>query len=110
MTSLPAWGLDDLLHALADPERRKIVDLLARGSRSAGDLAVEIGAGRPATSRHLKILKTSGVVDEHHPTYDARVRIYALKAGALDGVKHWLAETEAMWTDQLAGFKAHIEQ
>jgi DNA-binding transcriptional ArsR family regulator len=61
-------------------------------------------------SRHLRHLKQSGLVEETHPEFDARVRIYALKDGAMSELKRWLASTEAMWTAQLSGFKAHVEK
>jgi DNA-binding transcriptional ArsR family regulator len=61
-------------------------------------------------SRHLRTLKESGLVEETHPPFDARVRIYTLKEGAMADLKRWLADTEALWTDQLAAFKAHAEK
>jgi DNA-binding transcriptional ArsR family regulator len=61
-------------------------------------------------SRHLRELKQSGLVEETHPEFDARVRIYTLKAGAMSDLKKWLADTERLWTDQLASFKAHVEK
>lgn len=61
-------------------------------------------------SRHLRALKQSGLVEETHPEFDARVRIYRLKDGAMADLKKWLAETERMWSDQLASFKAHVEK
>lgn len=61
-------------------------------------------------SRHLRTLKESGLVEESHPEFDARVRIYALKDGAMADLKKWLAETERMWAIQLNAFKAHVEK
>jgi hypothetical protein len=58
----------------------------------------------------LRALKQSGLVEETHPEFDARVRIYALKDGAMGDLKKWLADTERMWSDQLAAFKAHVEK
>ena len=63
-----------------------------------------------ALSRHLRELKASGLVEETHPEFDARVRIYTLKAGAMADLKKWLADTERLWIDQLAAFKAHVEK
>ncbi len=71
--------LDRTLAALADPNRRRVVDLLSHGPRAAGDLARELDLTPPAMSRHLKTLRQSGLVEESHPTFDARVRIYALR-------------------------------
>jgi DNA-binding transcriptional ArsR family regulator len=60
-------------------------------------------------SRHLRQLKDSGLVEESHPEFDARVRVYALKNGAVADLKTWLADTEVMWTTQLSALKRHGE-
>jgi DNA-binding transcriptional ArsR family regulator len=102
--------IDKTLAALADPHRRHAVELLGQRPRRAGELADALGLAAPAMSRHLRQLKQSGLVEETHPEFDARVRIYALKDGAMAELKRWLADTEAMWAAQLSGFKAHVEK
>ncbi len=106
---MTAARLDLTLAALADPQRRRAVDLLSRGPRAAGDLARGLDIPAPAMSRHLKTLKDSGLVRESHPAFDARVRIYALEAGPMRELANWLRETEALWTEQLAALKDHLE-
>lgn len=101
--------LDATLAALADPHRRRVIDLLAEAPRPAGELARELGLSPPAMSRHLRTLKASGLVAESHPDFDARVRIYALQPGPIAELKAWLGQAEALWSDQLAAFKRHIE-
>jgi DNA-binding transcriptional ArsR family regulator len=101
--------IDKTLAALADPHRRQAVELLGQRPRRAGELAEALGLPAPAMSRHLRQLKQSGLVEETHPEFDARVRVYALKDGAMAELKRWLANTEAMWTMQLAGFRKHVE-
>lgn len=103
-------NVDQTLAALADPYRRRTVELLGQRPRRAGELADALGLPAPAMSRHLRELKQSGLVEETHPEFDARVRIYALKDGAMADLKKWLADTERMWSDQLASFKAHVER
>jgi DNA-binding transcriptional ArsR family regulator len=103
-------SLDRKLEALADPHRRRAVELLGERPRRAGELAADLALSAPAVSRHLRLMKSCGLVTETHPEYDARVRIYALKDGALDDLKRWVAETEAMWMTQLTAFKTHVEQ
>jgi DNA-binding transcriptional ArsR family regulator len=103
-------NIDQTLAALADPHRRRAVELLGQRPRRAGELAEALGLPAPAMSRHLRELKQSGLVEETHPEFDARVRIYTLKDGAMADLKKWLAETERMWSDQLASFKAHVER
>lgn len=102
-------ALDRMLEALADPKRRRAIELLGQRPRSAGELASELGLAPPAMSRHLRALKAGGLVEDGHPDFDARVRIYSLKDGATDELKRWLAETEALWMHQLGAFKRHVE-
>ncbi len=103
-------AVDRLFAALADPQRRRAVELLGARPYRAGELAQALDLTAPALSRHLRQLKDCGLVAEMHPAFDARVRIYALKDGAMADLRHWLASTEAMWTTQLAAFKAHVER
>ncbi|KQZ65581.1 ArsR family transcriptional regulator [Sphingopyxis sp. Root1497] len=102
-------AVDRLFAALADPKRRRAVELLGARPYSAGELADALGLAPPAMSRHLRALKEGGLVEDGHPMFDARVRIYRLKDGATGELKQWLAETEALWSDQLASFKRHVE-
>lgn len=102
--------LDATLAALADPHRRRAVELLGQRARSAGELADALDLPAPAMSRHLRALKLGGLVEQSHPEFDARVRIYALKDGAMADLKKWVADTERLWMDQLASFKAHVEK
>jgi DNA-binding transcriptional ArsR family regulator len=104
-------ALDRTLAALADPDRRRTIDLLREGPRRAGELAQAIGLPAPAMSRHLRVLRQSGLVevDRSQPEFDARVRIYSLRPGPMAELRDWLNETEALWTEQLAAFKEHVE-
>ncbi|OYX33201.1 MAG: transcriptional regulator [Caulobacterales bacterium 32-69-10] len=102
-------GLGRVLTALAEPSRRQMVELLRERARSAGELAQAAGLTPAAASRHLRALRDAGIVSDAHPAFDARVRIYSLRAGGLTGLKAWVDETEALWADQLAAFKAHVE-
>ena len=102
--------VDRTLAALADPHRRRAIDLLLERPRRAGELAEALQLPAPTMSRHLRILRQSGLVEESHPDFDTRVRIYALRPGPIAGLKAWLAATEQLWTDQLAAFQAHVER
>lgn len=103
-------AVDASLSALADPQRRQAVELLSEHPRRAGELAEALGVSAPVMSRHLKVLRESGLVTEAHPEFDARVRIYALRREGLDALKTWIGEAEAMWSRQLLSFKRHIEK
>lgn len=105
-----ALAIDDTLAALADPHRRRVVDLLAQRPRAAGELARELDISAPSMSRHLRTLKASGLVEESHPEFDARVRIYALRPEPMVHLLRWLEESERLWSAQLLAFKAHIEK
>lgn len=101
--------LDETLAALADPHRRQVVELLRERPRRAGELAQAAGLTAPAMSRHLRTLRRSGLVEESSPEFDTRVRVYQLRPEAMVHLLRWLEETERMWSEQLAAFKAHLE-
>jgi DNA-binding transcriptional ArsR family regulator len=105
-----AAELDRTLAALADPHRRRIVDLLRARPHRAGELAEAVGLNPPALSRHLGTLKASELVAEAQPRLDARVRIYSLRPQPMAALKQWLEETEQLWVEQLAAFKDHVER
>jgi len=102
-------ALGATLTALSDPHRRRVVELLRSGPLRAGDLAQGAGLSPPAMSRHLRTLKQSGLVEESHPEFDARVRVYRLTPEPIRELLHWLEETEQLWSGQLSAFKAHLE-
>lgn len=101
--------LDRTLAALADPHRRRTVDLLRERPRRAGELAESLGLTPPAMSRHLRALRQSGLVEESHPEFDARVRVYRLRPEPMAQLKAWLEAAEDHWVDQLSALKAHVE-
>lgn len=102
-------AVDRVFAALADPKRRRAVELLGQRPHSAGELAHALGLAPPAMSRHLRALKEGGLVEDGFPLFDARVRIYRLKDGATAELRQWLADTEALWAHQLASFRRHVE-
>lgn len=101
--------IDRTLSALADPTRRRVVDLLRVRPRRAGELADAFRMSPPAMSRHLRVLRTTGLVEEERVSEDARVRVFRLRREPFRDLGDWLAEIEAFWSDQLAAFKAHAE-
>jgi DNA-binding transcriptional ArsR family regulator len=102
--------LDRTLVALADPHRRRIVEVLRERPRRAGEIADAVGLNPPALSRHLRTLKANGLIEEAHPAFDARVRIYTLRPEPMTHLKAWLEQTEQLWAAQLVAFKTHLEQ
>ncbi len=97
------------LAALADPTRRAVVRLLARGPQRAGELAAALQMSPPSLSRHLRVLRRGGLIADDEPEHDARVRLYRLQPQALAPLHELLAELEAFWGEQLQAFKAHAE-
>ncbi len=108
--SAAAHELDRMLAALADPSRRRAIDLLRERPRPAGELAKRLGLSAPAMSRHLRVLRECGLVEETHPEFDARVRIYSLNAQPMAELRAWLEQTEQLWAEQLVAFKTHLER
>ena len=102
-------ALDSALAALSDPTRRAVVQLLREGPRRAGDLAAALDLTPPGLSRHLRVLRRAGLIDDDEPEEDARVRLYRLEPAGFAPLREWIDELEAFWGDQLAAFKAHAE-
>ena len=102
--------LDRTLRALADPTRRRIIDLLSERPHRAGELADGFDISAPAMSRHLRILRESGLIEDERQATDARVRMFRLRREPFDDVSVWLAQVQAFWNEQLDSFKAHVER
>jgi DNA-binding transcriptional ArsR family regulator len=105
-----AATVDATLGALADPVRRRAVELLAERPRRAGELAGELRTTPSAMSKHLRVLRQTGLVDETHPEFDARVRIYALRSAPMAELRAWLDTAEQAWSQQLAAFAEHVRR
>jgi len=110
MVDYSETALTDTFSALADPTRRRVVDVLRRGPRRAGELAAELDMTPPAMSRHLRVLKRTGLVAEDELPDDARVRVYRLRGEPFAHLGRWVDEIESLWTDQLTSFKEHAER
>ena len=105
-----AQDLDRTFAALADPTRRRVVELLRKRPRRAGELAAAFGMSPPAMSRHLRVLRRTSLVEEDSLDEDARVRVYRLRPERFAALRGWLQEVEAFWGEQLGAFKAHAER
>jgi DNA-binding transcriptional ArsR family regulator len=102
--------LDLALSALADPTRRRAVEVLKKRPRRAGELAEALALSAPAMSKHLKLLRESGIVEEARQDDDQRVRVYRLRREPFDALREWVCEVERFWTGQLDAFKEHAER
>lgn len=94
-------------HAISDPTRRRILDLLRSESLTAGAIAGRIRRmSRPAVSKHLAILRRSRLV---RATPAGRERIYTLNADPLLEVEQWVHQYELFWRQKLRSLKESVE-
>jgi DNA-binding transcriptional ArsR family regulator len=100
--------LDSTLSALADPTRRGIVERLSRRPHRAGELAAAFAMSAPAISRHLRVLRTHGLVEDERVERDARLRVFRLRRKPLTDLATWVANVEAFWNEQLESFQQHV--
>ena len=87
--------LDSILTALADSTRRQVVDRLRQRPHRAGELSDALDMSAPAMSRHLRVLRTRGLIEEERTEGDARVRVYRLRAKPFRDLQQWLEKVEA---------------
>jgi DNA-binding transcriptional ArsR family regulator len=97
-----------VLSALADGTRAGIVQMLATRPHSAGEIHAAFPIAAPAVSRHLRVLREAGLVEERRPANDKRVRLYALRPEPLDELATWLGELSRTWQAQLDSFKDFV--
>lgn len=102
--------VDATLSALADPTRRRVVDLLRTKPHRAGELAERARTSAPAMSRHLRVLRTSGLVEAGPVEHDARLRVYRLRQEPFAALQAWLDQVQGFWETQLGAFKEHAER
>ena len=95
------------LEALADPTRLRMVELLARRERSAGELAGEFAISQPGVSKHLRVLREAGLVQVHE---DGRRRVYSLDPAPLDELEAWLLRTRKFWTGRLDALERELRR
>lgn len=86
------------------------MELLRERPRRAGELAQAIQSSPAHLSRHLRVLRQSGLVEERVCDQDARVRVYGLRRRPFADLRSWIEEVEEFWAGQLASFKEHAER
>ena len=99
-----------MLHALADPARLRVIELLSTEPRRAGELAEASGLAAPAMSKHLRVLLEAGLVTDERPPDDARLRIFRLRPESVVALQAWLDQLQSTWDEQLRSFKRHVEE
>ena len=91
---------------LAEPNRRRILDLLRTEERPVGDLVAELAVSQPAVSKHLRILREAGLV-EVRP--DAQRRLYRVRPEPLRALDEWLEPYRRMWASRLDDLERHLD-
>lgn len=93
--------------ALAEPNRRRILDLLRVQPRPVGDLVAALGISQPGTSKHLRVLLDAGLVSIRQ---DAQRRVYTVRAEPLAAVASWLEPYQRLWNERLDRLDQVLDQ
>jgi DNA-binding transcriptional ArsR family regulator len=97
----------DAFNAIAEPRRRQILDLLARGERSVNSLVLELDLAQPYVSKHLRVLRAVGVVGVRDA---GRQRLYRLNGRALKPIYEWISQYQQLWSDRFDRLDSVLEE
>jgi DNA-binding transcriptional ArsR family regulator len=97
----------DAFNAVAEPRRRQILDVLARGERPVNDLVAKLHLSQPQVSKHLRVLREVGLVDVRD---EGRRRIYRLNGHSLKPVHDWVKDYERTWNERFERLDAVLEE
>jgi DNA-binding transcriptional ArsR family regulator len=92
---------------LAEPSRRRILDLLLERERPVGDLVKKLKLSQPGVSKHLRVLRDAGLVSVRT---EAQRRIYVVRPGPLAELDEWLEPYRRLWTDRLDALERHLDE
>lgn len=92
---------------LAEPSRRRILDLLRDRERSVGDLVERVGLSQPGVSKHLRVLREAGLV---RVRTDAQRRLYGVRAEPLAEIDAWLEPFRRLLAEQLDALERHLDE
>jgi DNA-binding transcriptional ArsR family regulator len=97
----------DAFEVVAEPSRRRILELLRQQARPVNDLVESLGLSQPAVSKHLRVLRDAGLVDVRR---DAQRRIYRLVPEPLVEIDDWLTPFREAWARRLDALEAHLDE
>lgn len=97
----------DAFNAVAEPRRRQILDVLAGGERPVNDLVEQLGLSQPLVSKHLRVLRTVGLVDVRD---EGRQRIYRLNGRSLKPIHDWVKTYEQAWAERFDRLDVVLEE
>ena len=95
-----------LLEVLADPSRRRVLELLRTDDRTVTELVDSLDMSQPAVSKHLRVLRDAGLVEARA---EAQRRIYTLRAEPLAELDAWLVPYRKFWRGRLAALQRHLD-
>lgn len=107
MVTIKSRRGDAIFRAIADPTRREILGLLRGGQHTVGELAANFRTSRPAISKHLRLLRSAGLVVTHK---HGAASLCRLNAKPLRAINEWLRDYETFWSSSLSGLKTYIEE
>src|SRR6266581_5777740 len=99
------WSVTAIFEVIAEPRRRRILDLVRGGERSVGELVVALDMSQPAVSKHLRVLRDAGLVEAR---VDEQRRLYRLRPGPLRELDAWLAPYRWAWDTSLDRLETHL--
>jgi DNA-binding transcriptional ArsR family regulator len=97
--------MDAVLHAVADPSRRTMLETLREGPATAGELAALLPIARPGVSRHLRVLREAGLVEVRQ---EAQRRVYSLRPEPLAEIDGWLSRYRALWGQRMDALHTEV--
>jgi DNA-binding transcriptional ArsR family regulator len=97
--------MEAAMRAVADESRRRMLETLAAGPATAGELAALLPIARPGVSRHLRVLREAGLVEVHQ---DAQRRIYRLRPDPLAEIDEWLGRYRSLWEQRLGALHTEV--
>ena len=92
---------------LAEPTRRRILDLLIESEQPVGDLVATLSISQPGVSKHLRVLREAGLVEART---DAQRRIYRVRPEPLAEIDEWLAPYRRLWSSRLDALERHLDE
>jgi DNA-binding transcriptional ArsR family regulator len=100
------WRMSAAFEILAEPNRRRILDLLRVAERPVGELVDALAVSQPAVSKHLRVLREAGLVEVRS---EAQRRLYRVRAEPLRDVAEWLEPYRALWATRLDDLERHLD-
>jgi DNA-binding transcriptional ArsR family regulator len=99
--------VETVFDVIAEPNRRAILSLLATSDQSVGEIERRLRLSQPAVSKHLRVLRESGVVES---TVDAQRRVYRLRPESLQALDEWLTPFRRLWSAHVDALEQHLDR